>query len=102
MQSRASPQDHYGRVLLGPGPPPPPPETGWQTAVQAPHVPFERHACVPAVHVPLQVESHPQPCVAPEPLHEPADHWQLELHVSVSVPQLPQASDRVPPGAQTP
>jgi hypothetical protein len=72
-----------------------------QTAEQAPHVPSDWHACVPAVQVPLQAE-HPQLCVVlDEPLHAPAVHWPLGLHVSVSVPQAPHASLRVLLGVQT-
>jgi hypothetical protein len=37
---------------------------------------------------------------APCPAHAPAAHWQLALHVSISVPQFPQDIDRVLPGAQ--
>jgi hypothetical protein len=54
------------------------------------------------VQVPAQSTEHPQPCDAPVPAHAPADHWQLALHVSVSVPQLPHATVRVLPGRHAP
>ena len=39
---------------------------------------------------------------APWPVQLPRVHWQLALQVSVSVPQLPQVSERVAPGAHVP
>lgn len=53
-------------------------------------VPYVLHACMP------------EGAQTPWFMHEPATHMPLASHVSVSVPQLPQADMRVWPGAHTP
>lgn len=72
--------------------------TGEVVHEHVPHAHVDEHVSVPYVL---------QACVAfgaqaPCPPHVPATHMLDELHVSVSVPQLPHATVRVVPGVHTP
>lgn len=72
--------------------------TGAARQEHAPQLQVLEHVCVPNVLHACAAPMAQVPCPAQLPL----THVQLILHVSVSVPQLPQASIRVPPGVHMP
>jgi hypothetical protein len=64
-----------------------------------PHPSLPSPAHVPRIGFP---DAHPACGVQHDPLHDPATHWQLGEHVSVSIAHGPHENEFVAPGAHGP